>query len=147
MSMCNITAKGCCYLTRLPNLRAVNINAALGASGQAIRSMITGHCPDGCDGTDTFEEDDNGFSIKEEVLVGVSRAHSNITAISAQFANNGVDIRLFETLAKHAPHLKSLDLRNYLGNSSKTNRSSLKSAIRQMEKKGTAVLLSTAKSY
>ena len=94
LSMCNITAKGCCYLTRLSNLRAVNINSALGVSGQAIRSMFTGCCPDGVDGTDTF--DDNVCNTKEEVLVGVRRAHSNLSVISAQFANNGVDTRLFE---------------------------------------------------
>lgn len=95
LSMCNITAKGCCYLTRLPNLRAVNISSALGVSGQAIRSMLTGYCPEGIDGTDSFD-DDHGRNIKKEVLVGIRRAHSNLRVIAAQFANNGVDGQLLE---------------------------------------------------
>jgi hypothetical protein len=148
LSMCSISAKGCCYLTRLRNLRVVDISSSFGVSGQAIRSMITGYCPENYDGLgDELSDAEHDCSENEEILIGVNRLHSNLTVIAAQFANRGIDADLIETLAQRAPNLKSLDVRNYLGNVSKSSLSPLKLSIRKLEMQGKAVLLSNAKNY
>lgn len=152
VSLCNITSSGCCHIARMHNLRAVDITSAAGINGQAICAMVTGSCKSShnTNSNDVFEDEVmRGKEISIfEVDQGHKRATSNLTAIIAQFAMFGVDEHLFETIATHAPRLKILDLRNYIGDDiGKDNLSPMKMSVRKLERKGTIIAFSRAKGY
>jgi hypothetical protein len=135
VSMCPITARGCSFLARLSSLKAVNISSISVDSiphtnDQAIYSLVTGVFNDG--------------HITEETEC---KHTSKLTAICAQYATSGVDERLLQHLASHAPELKYLDLRNYLGYDANTERSlsPMKLSVRKLTSNGTSVALSYAK--
>ena len=157
LSMCNITTRGCCHLACLPNLRVVDISSALGVSGQAIRSMITGSYPSGYkDSTcELFDDEESVSNLDDEVSVFISEysgekreSISNLRVIVAQFATSGFNEQLFETLAAKAPRLNYLDVRNYMGNDiSKGIASPLKRSIRKLERNGANIIFSRAKGF
>ena len=157
VSMCNITSRGCCHLARLPNLRIVDITSALGVSGQAIRSMVTGSYPSSYkDPTcDLFDDDESNYYADDDVSVFISEhsretkeSISNLRVIIAQFATSGFNERLFDTLTTNAPHIDYLDLRNYTGNDiGKGITSPLKLSIRKLEKNGANIIFSRAKGF
>lgn len=153
LSMCNITPRGCCHLSRLSSLRVVNISSALDVSGQAIRSIITGNCPPNyrCNSNDDLKSDYmKGKQYMEDSSApgGTKKATSNLRVIVAQFATSGLDESLLETLINYAPLLKTLDLRNYFGNDvGKSNLSLIKMYLRKLTKEGTTIAFSRAKGH
>lgn len=155
LSMCSITTRGCCHIARLRNLRVIDITSALGVSGQSICSIVTGSIPSTYkDSKFDIEQDDDKnkyYTAQNEelsVFSPVQRKTSNLTVISAQFAMSGVDEHMFSILMKHAPKLKTLDLRNYDGIdiSKNSSLSPLKLAIRDLERRGTDVMFSRARN-
>eukprot|EP00956_Cyclotella_meneghiniana_P044343 scaffold313230_cov76-Cyclotella_meneghiniana.AAC.1 len=155
LSMCSITTRACCHLAGLPNLRVIDISSALGVSGQSICSIVTGSIPSTYKDSkfDVEQDDDKNkyyHAQNEELSIfnPIQRKASNLTVISAQFALSGVDEHMFAILIKHAPKLKTLDLRNYDGNdiSKNSSLSPLKMAIRILERNGSNVMFSRARN-
>ncbi|KAL3793812.1 hypothetical protein HJC23_006172 [Cyclotella cryptica] len=152
VSMCSITPRGCCHLARLSSLRIVNISSVSCVNGQAIQSLVTGYCPPNYNKFgDEFTEDEDStekadVSSDYKAAFGKITNVSNLTAITAQFATSGADERLFETLLRHAPHLKYLDLRNYLGDDVNTRSlSPVKLSVRKLTRNGTSIAFSRTK--
>jgi hypothetical protein len=152
VSMCSITPRGCCHLARLSTLRMVDISSVSCIDGQAIHSLVTGYCPPKYNiFGDDFSDDEYG-TAKADLSADYQASHgkvatvSNLVAIAAQFATSGVDERLFETLIIHAPRLKYLDLRNYLGEDINTRSlSPVKLSVRKLIKNGTSIAFSRTK--
>lgn len=142
LSMCCITSRGCCTLSRSPSLREVNISACTGTNGEAIQALITGKLVH----TDIDEFDCNQNGMEKEIQLGLVKernSKSQLTSITACFASE-VDANLFETMTTHAPHLKRLDLRKYHGNDLMKNlNSNAKSHLRQLKSNGVGIAFST----
>jgi hypothetical protein len=138
VSMCPITAKGCCSLSRSQSLREVDISACAELNAYAIRALVTGQSE--CD----KRAPDSADILDETELLWRKDNVSHLISISAQYVKE-LDANLLDVMAVYAPHLRRLDLRHYQ-DIDNAGLSPLKLSLRKLQQNGVQVAFSRSTS-